>query len=614
MRRDIQALRGIAVLLVLLYHFKLGPFHGGFLGVDIFFVISGYVITERITRGTGTIGAQLHDFYLRRARRILPMSLITLVVTSVLARFFLAPISLDRFFHDALAGFALIPNIHFAAQQNNYLNQSLDPSPYLHYWSLGVEEQFYFLWPLIFIFFFRRHLRKVWVMALFGAIFAMWYTLHFPIQSFYLPISRAWEFLIGAALVGVNSTQLSKRLRYSMAIFGWIVMLISAVKISTDFATPGWSTLIPTLATGLVIWAAMPVSEKLFLPKLGDVSYSLYLIHWPVIIIALAQFPLLNKGYRAWLLVAAIILSFLTTNFVEKPIRFSPRFKLKLWQWLVAILVGAGLSALALGTAAANYAHQSKAFTISIDSPKIYSNGCHLEFGKATPNLNCIFGNPKSSTTVILAGDSHAAQWFPAMELLAKTNNWRLLSITKSSCPATFFLTTRNGVLDKSCQSWQKTLSATINSQKPKLVLLSDFTEFQYPTVKGNGDYEQRWGSGLKEFISSIKNSGARIAFLEDTPHPGVDIASCLSAHLTDPQRCDFSLSRTATTQTSVGVMSSMSVYVVNPQSWLCSHQVCPAIQNRVNSYRDSSHISVPAAERMASQLGHDLLLALGSN
>jgi len=167
MRRDIQALRGIAVLLVLLYHFKIGPFEGGFLGVDIFFVISGYVITEKISQGSGPIKSQLHTFYLRRARRILPMSILTLLVTSLATRLFLPPISYGRFFKDILAGFGLIPNINFALQQNNYLNQSLDPSPLLHFWSLGVEEQFYFFWPLLFLFIFKS--RRRWMPILLGA-------------------------------------------------------------------------------------------------------------------------------------------------------------------------------------------------------------------------------------------------------------------------------------------------------------------------------------------------------------------------------------------------------------------------------------------------------------
>ncbi|MEI8065925.1 MAG: acyltransferase family protein [Actinomycetes bacterium] len=607
MRRDIQALRGIAVLLVLLYHFKLGPFQGGFLGVDIFFVISGYVITEKISQGTGPIGAQLHTFYLRRARRILPMSLLTLIVTSVATRLFLPPISYGRFFKDALAGFGLIPNINFALQQNNYLNQALDPSPLLHFWSLGVEEQFYFFWPLLFLFIFKA--RRRWIPILLGVatIFSMFYTLHYPIQSFYLPTSRAWEFLIGAALVGVKPVKATMATRWLVAIAGWSTMLVSAILISTSFATPGWSTIIPTVATGAVIWAATPMSEKLLLPKLGDYSYSLYLVHWPLIIIVLAKYPHVSAGVRALLMFVAIGLSFLVTNYFEKPIRFNPRFKAPLWQWGIAMLAGAGISTLVLGTAANAYSHQVKPITISTASPAIYNDGCHLPFSESMPKLNCIFGDSKSSTSVILAGDSHAAQWFPAMAKIAASNRWKLYSFTKSSCPATLLDIKRNGVLDKNCRTWESNLVSAINAIKPKYLFVSNFTEYQYAISGGTGDYSQKWGVGFTNFMQALSTSGTKIVLIGDTPTPPSDSVGCLSGHFKNLAACDFPLKHAPATGFTKSLVKDIGGVSVDPAPWLCTKGTCSAVTNGFNTYRDATHISLNTALFVIPQLQNAL-------
>ena len=156
MRRDIQALRGFSILVVLLYHAQFGWLRGGFLGVDIFFVISGFVITSKLMEGEGTFGKQIKEFYIRRAKRILPASLTVTLLTSIFAILFLPAISRSRFSLEALSSALFSANLNFARVGNDYLNQSLDPSPFLHYWSLGVEEQFYLLWPVLFLLIYRK--------------------------------------------------------------------------------------------------------------------------------------------------------------------------------------------------------------------------------------------------------------------------------------------------------------------------------------------------------------------------------------------------------------------------------------------------------------------------
>ena len=613
MRRDIQALRGIAVLLVLLFHFHVGPFKGGFLGVDVFFVISGYVTTERLSTGVGPLKSQLHQFYLRRAKRILPMSLLTTVVTTILVRLYLPPISYSRFFKDALAAVALIPNLAFAAQQNDYLSQSLDPSPFLHYWSLGVEEQFYFLWPLLFIFFFRKHRSWIPGLAVVGTTFGIWYTSHNSVQSFYLPTSRAWEFLVGAALVGVTWKTESTTNRRVVALVGWMGILASALVISTNNPTPSWSTIVPILATGLVLWAAAPFSDKYLLPQLGDYSYSLYLIHWPLITVILFKYPNVSLSWRVALIPISIAVAYLATNYFEKPLRFNKKISLPLWKWASVMVVGAALSTLILGTAAASYKGVTKDLTISTASPIIYSNGCHVPFAQSVPKTNCIYGDATSKISIVLAGDSHAAQWFPALNALSTKHHWRLISLTKSSCPATILATMRSGIADKNCLIWQQNLISSINTIKPTLVITSAFTESPYPLVQPEKDYAIQWVNGLQGFYSKIVSPNTKELFIGDTPYPRQDEASCLSAHLTKTKMCDFGLMRSAASLATMRFIQSSVGTFIDPTGWLCSNGICGATRNGFNTYRDISHLSVPTSENLALQLDARLVKILNS-
>ena len=209
-RRDIQALRGFSVLAVLLFHLQLTQFKGGFLGVDIFFVISGFVITERLAKSEGSFKSQIIDFYQRRAKRILPASLFVIALTALLARLFLAPISLKRFGLDGIATTFFAGNLRFSAEGNDYLTQSMSPTPYLHYWSLGVEEQFYLLWPILFLLFFKAHRKLVLPLFAIATIFALWYTHIAAVNSFYLPFSRAWEFFCWNRCRALDSTGSSR--------------------------------------------------------------------------------------------------------------------------------------------------------------------------------------------------------------------------------------------------------------------------------------------------------------------------------------------------------------------------------------------------------------------
>ena len=580
MRKDIQALRGFSILVVFLYHAQFGWLKGGFLGVDIFFVISGFVITSKLMEGEGSFGKQIKEFYLRRAKRILPASLTVTLLTSLFAIFFLPAISHSRFSIEALSSALFSANLNFARVGNDYLNQSLDPSPFLHYWSLGVEEQFYLLWPVLFLLLFRTRKNLLLPTLLGTAVFGIWYTAISPVNSFYLPFSRFWEFFAGIILAMNPHFVLPIRLRKFAAFVGWGIITFSVFWVSVNDATPGATTIIATIGAMVVLLARIEVKPQLILPWLGDYSFSLYLVHWPIVVYFLDRNNKLTGQNKLAIILLALALSIALTQFVEKPFRFKKKLSLSLPKWGVVILASSILSYGALAASATN--------TVKIDRtlPATYGDGCHLKFGVSWPLKECAFGDVTSHKEIILAGDSHAAQWFPALEKIAKSRKLKLVNLTKSSCPATTLETSRNGKFDSSCAIFQVKLITRINQDRPLYVFLSDFTEYQYPLRKNVGSYDQAWTDGLSKFLSQISPP---VVFLGDTPKP----TSALG---------NFPAVRSSITLKTQELVKRLGIRYIDTSSWLCD-STCKNSFMGANTYRDSSHISVSTSLNLAKKL-----------
>lgn len=582
MRRDIQALRGFSIAVVLLYHAQFGWLKGGFLGVDIFFVISGFVITSKLMEGEGSFAKQIKEFYVRRAKRILPASLTVTLLTSIFAIFYFPAISRSRFSIDALASALFSANFNFARVGNDYLAQAADPSPFLHYWSLGVEEQFYFIWPVLFLFIYRK--RKEWILPtlLITATFGIWLTSVNSVASFYLPFSRFWEFFAGILLAMNPQFRLSKALQLPTALLGWATITFAVFWVTTKDATPGVTTVIAIVGAMMVLLARVDVKTQFILPLLGDYSFSLYLVHWPVVVFFLDRNIWLTAFDKTIIILISLALSFSLTRFIERPMRFQKRFAISLPKWGVVIASGALLSygVLAVGATASGPVKIDKSVPIT------YKDGCHLPFGQAWPTHECDYGDVNSKTEVVLAGDSHAAQWFPAVERIAIERKWKLTNLTKSSCPATTLETVRDGKFDSSCAIWQVKVLNLIAAHKPALVILSDFTEYQYPLKDTSIAYEKAWNVGLTKFLASIHT---RVLFLGDTPKP----TSAVGA---------FNLQRSATTKATEQIVLASHDMYVNTASWLCGKS-CPATYMATNTYRDTTHISVSTALNLKKRL-----------
>ena len=597
-RRDIQALRGFSVLAVLLFHLQLTQFKGGFLGVDIFFVISGFVITERLAKSEGSFKSQIIDFYQRRAKRILPASLFVIALTALLARLFLAPISLKRFGLDGIATTFFAGNLRFSAEGNDYLTQSMSPTPYLHYWSLGVEEQFYLLWPILFLLFFKAHRKLVLPLFAIATIFALWYTHIAAVNSFYLPFSRAWEFFAGivVALLIPQAPRASK----SLAIFGWVTVLLSVMFIGTDFAVPGITTLAPVVGSMAILIARSVFTWEPILAWFGELSFSIYLIHWPLVVIALSRYQGLGKITQSVIGVGSILIGYLISRFIEIPFRYRQKHLFSLRTWALSLAAIAAMVFTATNFTGAT-ASNSK-FSIDLSEPIIYHDRCHLDFGISIPPSPCIYGDLHSSTLVVLAGDSHAAQWFNALNSIAIKSHWKLLSLTKSSCPAAFLPTVRNGSADGSCAQWQRYIAARINSLKPSKVILTGYSEYQYSLVQ-SGSYPDLYAQGQLRFDRALGLPVSSIYYIEDSPHPVQSVVDCLSGNPSATARCNFPLTRSAATIAIKTALSSSGAHYMSFSGILCPRNICTALFAGHNAYRDGTHISVTTSTALSSEL-----------
>jgi peptidoglycan/LPS O-acetylase OafA/YrhL len=369
-RADIQGLRAVAVLLVVLAHAGVGFVAGGFVGVDVFFVLSGFLITGLLlaeARKRGSVS--LVDFYVRRARRILPAAALALVATDAAAFFLLNFVRARGAVVDSLHAAAFGANFHFAATGVDYFARQEPPSPVLHFWSLSVEEQFYLVWPLLLSLALfrargvRRLLCVVTVLAAASLGWSIYQTRAVPTVAYFSPFTRAWELGLGAALA-VAAATLERAPVVVRLVLGWTglaAVACSAVLFSNGTPFPGAFALLPTLGTALAIVAGMGSSSSRFsvgrllalrpMCVVGDRSYALYLWHWPLLIIA-AEYAGhdLSIGVKLGLMVAAFVVSCISYALVENPIRTRMRSRAS------TFVVAVGCTAAVLGTATASLA------------------------------------------------------------------------------------------------------------------------------------------------------------------------------------------------------------------------------------------------------------------
>ena len=606
---QIQGLRALAAILVTLFHARLVP--GGFIGVDIFYVISGYLITGLILREiekTGTLN--LANFYQRRIKRLLPTSAFVLFSTATLAWILLPPITRDSLGRDLFAAATYVSNYLFAWWQNDYQNLNATPSPFIHYWSLAVEEQFYLVWPL-FILFLARHGKKaifggIAITTLSSLIFSIYLTQVAPIWAFYSLPTRAWELGFGALLLFLPDAKKKIRIFPWLGFFG---ILIASLEFNENTAFPGKNALLPVSATVILIatikyWPPVfnDLSNSRLSQWLGAISYPLYLWHWPALVLPSSALGRPLHIYERFLcILLTVVLAHFTSKFIEEPFRHKKLAAKTIYRGFAVTTAFSLVAAVVIGLSGSSIITTRGTMSYKFDltevmqKPAIYGDKCHVNYGESLSG-ECTYGDKNSSKVIVLYGDSHAAQWFPALEKLANERGFKLISLTKSACSAVDVQRPNQGAFKMAdCLKWRANSIARIAKTKPMAVITSSFQYFT--PADRRVSRTQWWRDGQLKLLNDLKVSTKNLIYISDTPKPLRDIPNCLASR--DSSSCD------TTEKTRVAIITGFEI--IDPTPWLCS-SYCPAIVDGSVAYRDASHISVQMSLKLLPKLEQALV------
>lgn len=659
----IQGLRAIAVLLVVVFHFWPGRLSGGYIGVDIFFVISGYLITGHLVRELTRDGRiSLPQFWARRARRLLPASIAVLIFCSVATLLFLPLSGLGDSVREILASTFYVENWLLAANSVDYLAAGGNATMAQHYWTLSLEEQFYVIWPLLLLggvalgarfFGQKRHgalvtvVVSVFVLSLAASVI---YTALEPAPAYFVTFTRMWEFAAGALLALLPAIRPRGAIAQNVIGYAGLITLVACgflFDATTPF--PGYMALIPVVATVAVI--ACGRSERWFdvgsvlsgRPQrfIGDISYSLYLWHWPLIIIA----PFvpgwgLSGAHRVALFLMCFVLAWLTKKFIEDPARR--------WRFLTSRRPGAtaifAVVLMAVSTAFAGLAwtvNQPKyeaaaaeLTSIRADFPDCFgalsAGGCEnpeldgmivpsAGFGNADQpgheecfvQLNasdvvaCDFGSTApDAPRIALIGDSHAYQYLESLISVADERGWALTTYLKGACPwNAVAVGGPSAAFTNSCATWKQNLQTELDSAEAYDAI---FTAALAATPYPGSDVDAA-AAGFTEAWAWAK--GAPIVTIVDNPDLSDDPNKCLrqgNAALCTEPRSDVLSESDPIALAGAGASELLDLTDV-----YCDDEVCFTVVNGGNIYRDQDHLTVTWTLSMKGMIGDALERAM---
>jgi len=675
LRLDIEGMRTIAVGVVLAFHAGLPWASGGFVGVDVFFVLSGFLITGLLARevartGTVRIGA----FWARRVKRLLPASATVLAFSALITYVWLPITQRQDFGGDIVSAALYVVNWRLADRSVDYLAEDIGASPVQHYWSLSVEEQFYVIWPLLMVIVAivaakRWRLGAFGVLGLVTAASFAWSVEQSHSNAgtaFFVSTTRIWELGIGA-LLALSATRVGRLPGVVRAVGGWIG--IAAIAYATHFfdgttTWPGVNALVPTLGAALMIASGLtpaPYSPQRLLSVrpmvwIGGLSYSIYLWHWPMLVAAQAKFPDLGLGWTVALMISSVVPAWLCHQLIENPVRFGARFKptgraLGIGAALTALGVGIGLSlnasvAIGSGVDKASSAHSPGAMALddpanagvvwsdiksvdemrplalqaTKDRPPQYDNrrGCQVRDGVSKPKL-CTFGDKSSAHTVVIVGDSKLLQWQTVLTTIAEQQGWKVVQIAKSACA---FADIDTGTPDAgNCRTWGKATLDRILDMKPDLVIASNRHGFAKPegSKKGADRTQDAMIKGLVTYWKAVTEAGIPLVSLADNPSPlsKTSVYECVARHPRDLSRCAFDRSEAielsgAPSQRAAAELVP-GVKTVDMADTICpDRDRCAPVIGNVLVYRQGSHLTTTFVDSTEPRLSAALWQATG--
>lgn len=676
-RSDIQGLRALAVGLVILAHAGFRTASGGFVGVDVFFVISGFLIVGLLVREAGeSRRISIVDFYARRARRVIPAATVVLAVTAFAAAYFLPFVRSIEVIKDAIWAAFFGANIRFALVETDYFAEGDPPSPVQHYWSLAVEEQFYVVIPVLLLLIAvalrrwghalpehaDRALRRA-VVAVLGAVtiaslgYSVFVTEANPTAAYFSTPARAWELGVGglvATLLWGRRPALSRGLTELVGVTGLALVAVATLTFSSATPMPGTAALVPVAGSALLLAAGASASApstywfRLFslrpIRVLGDWSYSLYLWHFPVLLIAQAHWeePRLSPPHLAVALVLILALSAASYHLVEEPfrrgVRWKPRWNaIGLYPISLVLVIVSAFGARAWvdhqiaslddnpGITADDYANDDlsrdpavalvQASVLAARDGRPVPGGLEPDLGSLRESVAplgecdyrtgttklCPFGDPGADRSIVVIGDSHARAWGPTLSGIGKQHGYAVYQFVYSGCPAN--TVTRpdpeGGGEWTECADFKAWALQQVADMGPALVVVAN------NAYRGESMAEGRQERGLAEELALLQESADRVVMLGNVPKlersPGV----CLSRRDADLGDCVFApLPPTVKGQHRFrDVADAAGVEFVDAQRWFCADGQCPPVVGRIVPLRDREHISVEYAEELAAPL-----------
>ncbi|GAA1267454.1 acyltransferase family protein [Arthrobacter pascens] len=682
LRQDIQGLRAVAVGVVLLYHAGMPWLPGGFVGVDVFFVISGFLITRGIVaelRRNGRIS--LTGFYARRVARILPAAALAITSTLVLAWVLLPETRWRQIGLDGFASALSYVNWMFAGNSVNYLAQDQAESPFQHFWSLAVEEQFYMVWPLLLLVVgwlslklnFRLQRGMLVALALVAVpsfAWSVYLTAANPGAAYFVTTTRGWELAAGCALAIMANRQDKNVPAPVAAVVGWagLVAIFTAAALYTSAtAFPSYNAALPVLGAVAVIWAgahAGKAGPALLLDlkpmvALGNISYSVYLWHWPLLVIAAGVWGELGPTMGLLLIAVSILPAWVSYVAVERPVQ--DRLKIS---GSKAEALGVGVSLTAGGAAAAiilalmvpptppatavefvptpvagekvvpvgaetlldratprkvvdSFAKIQPAAVGAVnDMPAANTNGC-MQPIESSDAQRCNFGDADGEKTIAVVGDSHAVMLLPGFEKVAKERGWKIISYTKGACPWIDIdiqdVNVKQGGSRAftQCREWVKGVSQALTADKPDLIIAG---MSRYRTIEGGlvDDVEvssAKLIDGMRATWAPLLKMGIPVVSVRDSPQPGVIVPDCVAKNVDKLSRCALKKAEVLR-QNPPEIAATDGIAgtsVLDLTESYCFGETCPAVIGGVLVYRDGNHLTAAYARSLHGQIARAL-------
>jgi peptidoglycan/LPS O-acetylase OafA/YrhL len=669
-RPDVEGLRAVAVLLVVLYHANVPRITGGYVGVDVFFVISGFVITGLLLRERASTGhTSILAFYGRRCRRIIPAAALVIVVTVLLSYHLLGFLTGNSVAVDGRWAAVFLSNFHFEAVGTNYLAALQPPSPLQNYWSLSVEEQFYAVFPMLVLLVARARVRLSFearltitlVLVIAGSFgLSVLQTANDPTAAYFSPFTRAWELALGA-LIAVGTGRLLKVPPLAAAVMTWIglgAILVAALVFDAQSAYPGSLVAIPVLGAGLIIagGAAAPrfgveaVLGAVPFRWLGRLSYSLYLWHWPILVLAAESRgeTSLPAPQSLWWVALALVASIGTYVLIENPCRHA---KVLTRNRRASIGLGVGLTVITVGILTAQInthggsaaATESAVGSVAPASPQTVRSvvGAATQIRRVPPDLTppvnaayfnygipdtwtgcqptypqttvpaCTFGDANGTHTVVLYGDSHALMWAQAINDIALRAEWRFVLLAKAGCPVDMLPYTdpvgfnSPGGEWTACAQWHQFALDRINRLDPDMVIVTQAT---HAAPGGRAYTAAQWRGGLEDTLRLMTGPRTRKVVLGDIPYLPQAGPNCLARHMDDVQACSgpVSLSHTPQDRAERAAARATGAQYLDLAPWMCGGS-CTAVVGNYEVYADRYHLTITYA-RFLEEVVNDTL------